>query len=82
MWWQEIKQIYEEGYKRYLASTWNWLDITMLNLYVSCFVLKIIGYKKADGAIHYFINNEESCRNIAEGDNTALQHQYYTHGGK
>ena len=81
MWWQEIKQIYEEGYKMYLASTWNWLDITMLNLYVSCFILKIIGYGEANKAIRYFIDNEDSCTKFLNGDAEANDMAYYVWGG-
>ena len=82
MWWQEIKQIYEEGYQTYLASTWNWLDITMLNLYVSCFMLKIIGYQRAHSAIHYFTSNDDACAKVLMEEEAALSHLYYTKGGR
>ncbi|VDK42740.1 unnamed protein product [Gongylonema pulchrum] len=34
MFWSEVKQIWEEGFKKYIYQWWNWLDFLMMSLYI------------------------------------------------
>lgn len=34
MLWSEIKQLWEEGFTKYIHQWWNWLDFIMICLYL------------------------------------------------
>ncbi|KHJ49513.1 hypothetical protein D918_00640 [Trichuris suis] len=42
--WSEVKQIWEEGFIKYVNQWWNWLDFIMLSLYLSTFALRLVAY--------------------------------------
>uniref|UniRef100_A0A5S6QHN1 Ion_trans domain-containing protein n=1 Tax=Trichuris muris TaxID=70415 RepID=A0A5S6QHN1_TRIMR len=42
--WSEVKQIWEEGFTKYVNQWWNWLDFIMLSLYLSTFALRLVAY--------------------------------------
>lgn len=44
--WQEVKQIYSDGAYRYFDSLYNFLDITMLTLYVASYTMRFISMMK------------------------------------
>ncbi|XP_038052575.1 short transient receptor potential channel 3-like [Patiria miniata] len=81
--WAEIKQIWEEGYRRYLASIWNWLDIAMLNFYMTSFSLKFCSYHKSSIAIGFFVNDpDDACDQVIMGDPEAAQMNYFVRGDR
>ncbi|XP_071804854.1 short transient receptor potential channel 7-like isoform X1 [Asterias amurensis] len=80
--WAEIKQIWEEGHRRYLASVWNWLDIAMLNFYMSSFALKICSYSTTSVAINFFISNKSACSLVTTNDSLAVQMFYFIQGDR
>jgi hypothetical protein len=46
MLWQEIKQIYAEGVYDYFDSLYNYLDFTVLTLYITSFTMRYISILK------------------------------------
>ncbi|CDW52278.1 transient receptor potential ion channel A [Trichuris trichiura] len=42
--WSEVKQIWQEGFIKYVNQYWNWLDFIMLSLYLSTFALRLVAY--------------------------------------
>lgn len=42
--WSEVKQLWDEGFKKYIHQWWNWLDFIMVSLYVTTFTLRIVAY--------------------------------------
>lgn len=38
--WAEVKQLWEEGFVKYVSQWWNWLDFIMMALYMSTFALR------------------------------------------
>ncbi|KRZ80906.1 Transient-receptor-potential-like protein [Trichinella papuae] len=44
MTWSEVKQLWDEGYKKYIHQWWNWLDFIMLSLYLATFALRTVAY--------------------------------------
>lgn len=83
MFWGEVKQIWVEGYSRYLASGWNWIDICMLNLYFSAYLMKIVAHFKNDAAIAYFLEEKEFCLKVQnKSDAEAMYHYYYLSHGR
>ncbi|XP_022103605.1 short transient receptor potential channel 3-like isoform X1 [Acanthaster planci] len=81
--WAEIKQIWEEGYRRYLASIWNWLDIAMLNFYMTTFSLKFCSYHKSSIAINYFITDPDAaCDKFLQREAEALEMFYFVRGDR
>ncbi|EGT52084.1 CBN-TRP-1 protein [Caenorhabditis brenneri] len=44
MLWSEIKQLWEEGFKRYMRQWWNWLDFLMICLYLCTISIRLSAY--------------------------------------
>ncbi|CAI4228848.1 unnamed protein product [Auanema sp. JU1783] len=44
MLWSEIKQLWEEGFKKYVHQWWNWLDFIMICLYLSTISIRMSSY--------------------------------------
>uniref|UniRef100_A0A0N5APW5 ANK_REP_REGION domain-containing protein n=1 Tax=Syphacia muris TaxID=451379 RepID=A0A0N5APW5_9BILA len=44
MLWSEVKQLWEEGFKRYIRQWWNWLDFIMMCLYLSTISVRASAY--------------------------------------
>ncbi|CAI5445881.1 unnamed protein product [Caenorhabditis angaria] len=44
MLWSEIKQLWEEGFKRYTRQWWNWLDFLMICLYLCTISIRVSAY--------------------------------------
>ncbi|XP_785826.3 short transient receptor potential channel 3 [Strongylocentrotus purpuratus] len=61
MLWAEIKQIFREGYKIYLQSLWNWIDIAMLNILISSISIRAIVVYKVTNSMAYFDENVDAC---------------------
>ncbi|KHN74212.1 Transient-receptor-potential-like protein [Toxocara canis] len=49
MLWSEVKQLWEEGFKKYIYQWWNWLDFIMMCLYLCTISIRVSAY---------FIHNE------------------------
>ncbi|XP_071959383.1 short transient receptor potential channel 7-like isoform X2 [Antedon mediterranea] len=80
MFWNELKQVWLEGSRIYLSSFWNWLDIAMLNLYFTSFILKFISYRAARQAIDFYKDDPFACANLTLENTTggtATNHMYY-----
>uniref|UniRef100_A0A914DUS0 Transient receptor ion channel domain-containing protein n=1 Tax=Acrobeloides nanus TaxID=290746 RepID=A0A914DUS0_9BILA len=54
MLWSEVKQIWEEGFIRYVYQWWNWLDGLMMIFYLCTISLRLSAYWI------YVINNEDN----------------------
>ncbi|XP_033109678.1 short transient receptor potential channel 3-like [Anneissia japonica] len=76
MFWNELKQVWLEGSRIYLSSFWNWLDIAMLNLYFTSFILKFVSYHSAQKAIDYF-NGPDACEGLESNSSVVNRHIYY-----
>ena len=80
--WGEIKQLWAEGLRAYLASIWNWIDIAMLNLYLASCTLNILSVTHARLAIDFFMTNENApCLYKHGGNPVADKHFYYLQRG-
>ncbi|CAJ0942580.1 unnamed protein product, partial [Mesorhabditis belari] len=44
MLWSEIKQLWEEGFSKYVYQWWNWLDFIMICLYLCTISLRVSAY--------------------------------------
>ncbi|CAD6190350.1 unnamed protein product [Caenorhabditis auriculariae] len=44
MLWSEIKQLWEEGFKKYVRQWWNWLDFIMICLYLCTISIRLVAY--------------------------------------
>ncbi|VDD92164.1 unnamed protein product [Enterobius vermicularis] len=44
MLWSEVKQLWDEGLKRYIKQWWNWLDFIMMCLYLSTISVRASAY--------------------------------------
>uniref|UniRef100_A0A914X5M3 Transient receptor ion channel domain-containing protein n=1 Tax=Plectus sambesii TaxID=2011161 RepID=A0A914X5M3_9BILA len=44
MLWSEVKQLWDEGFKKYVHQWWNWLDYLMMSLYLCTFSLRASAY--------------------------------------
>lgn len=44
MLWSEIKQLWEEGFKKYVRQWWNWLDFIMICLYLCTISIRLSAY--------------------------------------
>lgn len=44
MCWAEVKQLWDEGFTRYILQWWNWLDFVMMTLYLSTFTLRGVAF--------------------------------------
>ncbi|CAJ0579097.1 unnamed protein product, partial [Mesorhabditis spiculigera] len=44
MLWSEIKQLWEEGFSKYVYQWWNWLDFIMICLYLCTISLRVTAY--------------------------------------
>ncbi|XP_033109650.1 short transient receptor potential channel 3-like [Anneissia japonica] len=75
--WNEIKQILQEGSNRYFSSVWNWLDICMLNLYIGYFLLNLVALQKAASAETFFNNFNDSCPTFIEPNTHVKDHIYF-----
>ncbi len=42
--WAEVKQLWDEGFKKYILQWWNWLDFMMMSLYLCTFFLRAVAY--------------------------------------
>ncbi len=42
--WSECKQLWEEGFKKYVYQWWNWLDFIMMSLYLCTIFLRLTAY--------------------------------------
>ncbi|XP_033098490.1 short transient receptor potential channel 6-like [Anneissia japonica] len=76
MFWNELKQVWLEGSRIYLSSFWNWLDIAILNLYFTSFILKFVSYHSAQKAIDYF-NDPDACEGLESNSSVVNRHIYY-----
>ncbi|PIK58141.1 putative short transient receptor potential channel 3 [Apostichopus japonicus] len=83
MFWGEVKQIWMEGWSRYLASGWNWIDIFMLNLYIGSYCAKVFTHIKNTNAIEYLnTENNSFCVDVEKNENqVALDHFYFLRKG-
>ncbi|XP_071506041.1 short transient receptor potential channel 7-like [Diadema antillarum] len=74
--WGEIKQIFQEGYRNYLSSVWNWIDIAMLNLLISSLLLRGAVSAKATAAMGYF-NTNGTCEALERNKTQAVNFLYW-----
>ena len=44
MLWSEIKQLWDEGFKRYIHQWWNWLDFIMICLYLTTISIRLSAF--------------------------------------
>lgn len=44
--WAEVKQLWDEGFKKYVRQWWNWLDFIMMSLYMCTFTLRVVAMFK------------------------------------
>uniref|UniRef100_A0A915CG22 Ion transport domain-containing protein n=1 Tax=Parascaris univalens TaxID=6257 RepID=A0A915CG22_PARUN len=44
MLWSEVKQLWEEGFKKYVYQWWNWLDFIMMCLYMCTVSIRVSAY--------------------------------------
>lgn len=44
--WNEIKQMWDSGFRDYIDDWWNLVDFIMNSLYIATIALKIIAYVK------------------------------------
>ncbi|KAK6015771.1 hypothetical protein OSTOST_18774, partial [Ostertagia ostertagi] len=44
MLWSEIKQLWEEGFTKYVHQWWNWLDFIMICLYLCTISVRLSAY--------------------------------------
>lgn len=42
--WSEVKQLWDEGFKKYTLQWWNWLDFIMMCLYLCTIALRVGAY--------------------------------------
>ncbi|XP_041465629.1 short transient receptor potential channel 3-like [Lytechinus variegatus] len=75
--WGEIKQLWAEGLRAYLASIWNWIDIAMLNLYLASCTLNILSVTRARRAIDFFMTNVNAPCLYKHGDDSVAQAHFY-----
>ncbi|XP_054757317.2 short transient receptor potential channel 7-like [Lytechinus pictus] len=68
MLWTEIKQIFREGYKIYLQSLWNWIDIAMLNILISSIFIRAVVVHMVNVSMDFFEENAYGCE--VGGNNT------------
>ncbi|KAL3860515.1 hypothetical protein ACJMK2_010634 [Sinanodonta woodiana] len=54
MLWLEVKQLYSEGIYEYFNTLFNYLDLTVLTLYITSFAVRYVGYLKARQSLTYF----------------------------
>ncbi|KAL3860514.1 hypothetical protein ACJMK2_010633 [Sinanodonta woodiana] len=68
MLWLEVKQLYSEGIYDYFNTLFNYLDLTVLTLYITSCALGSVGYLKVNQALDYFKqkSNWELLRNKTE----------------
>lgn len=79
MLWAEIKQIFREGYKIYLQSLWNWIDIAMLNILISSIFIRAIVVSKVTNSMEYFDENVDACE---DENGQATKHLRWLLAGK
>lgn len=42
--WSECKQLWEEGFKKYVNQWWNWLDFIMMSMYLSTISIRLTAF--------------------------------------
>lgn len=58
--WAEVKQIWEEGFKKYIRQWWNFLDFMMMSLYLCTFAVRGV-------AIYLFRDGSGEIKHIERG---------------
>ena len=48
MFWHECRQMWREGPKDYLSDWWNWMDSSLIFLYLAYYAMQFVVYAKVD----------------------------------
>ncbi|XP_052674210.1 short transient receptor potential channel 7-like [Crassostrea angulata] len=73
---QETKQVYSEGIANYFDSLYNYMDVSLLTLYITSFTLKYISIMKTRTALTYF-ESFSSWRELLYGSHEAGKQLYW-----
>lgn len=72
MLWSEVKQLWEEGFTKYVYQWWNWLDFIMICLYLCTISLRFflmfmnlfLIFRASAYLIYVFYNNEYTPQHV------------------
>nr|XP_022328099.1 short transient receptor potential channel 3-like [Crassostrea virginica]XP_022328100.1 short transient receptor potential channel 3-like [Crassostrea virginica] len=73
---QEMKQVYSEGITNYFDSLYNYMDVSVLTLYLTSFTLKYLSIMKTRMALTYF-ESTSSWQELLYGSQDAGKQLYW-----
>ncbi|XP_071173975.1 short transient receptor potential channel 7-like [Mytilus edulis] len=76
MLWQELKQVYAEGFYDYFDSLYNYLDVAVLTLYITSFTMRYVSIMKVNESISYF-ESQNHWNALGNGSKQAESHWYW-----
>ncbi|XP_067652080.1 short transient receptor potential channel 7-like isoform X1 [Haliotis asinina] len=76
MLWQELKQVYNDGFSEYFDSLYNYLDTAVLTLYVTSFGLRFVSMFKVRYSLSFFAK-DESWKSLLAGSEEARLQMYW-----